>query len=138
MKKMEFDNEYIINLTKTLNQSIIDGNFEKYKELSSQDMTCFEPEAVGYLVVGRDFHEFYYLNGDKSTRKIQFTIQNPSVRFIGDGKVAIIAYVKIMQIFDIKTQTFKSTSNEETRVWNYEESSGKWLLVHVHRSPNKP
>lgn len=41
MEKGVFDKQHIIDLTTTLNEWILAGDFEKYKEVVSKDITCF-------------------------------------------------------------------------------------------------
>lgn len=131
---MELSAEHIIQLTTELNQSILDKNFEKYKELTSEELTCFEPEGEGHLIHGLKFHEFYYRK-DMPKLDSNLTIMSPFVKFLGNNTVAIIAYVKTLQILDTKSQQFKTIFCEETRVWNLDETKKKWIHVHVHRSP---
>ena len=32
-------------------------------------LTCFEPEARGYMIEGMDFHKFYFDNGELSVHQ---------------------------------------------------------------------
>jgi Calcium/calmodulin dependent protein kinase II association domain len=38
------------------------GDYEGYTKLCDSELTAFEPEAVGHLVVGLPFHQFYFDN----------------------------------------------------------------------------
>ena len=37
--------------------------FFVYSKFVDPQLTCFEPEACGYLIEGIDFHKFYFDNG---------------------------------------------------------------------------
>ena len=50
----------IIEVTKTLLNSIKNGDFESYSQLCDLNLTAFEPETMGTLVEGLDFHKFYF------------------------------------------------------------------------------
>ena len=126
----------IIKLTQELNQVILDSNYDRYWELTSSNITSFEPEGDGHLLIGLPFHEFYFKQLDslkeKSKIKTNLSILSPHVKLLADNKVAIIAYIKLIQFFDGNSCSFKSMSWEETRVWNLE--GDKWMQVHFHRS----
>lgn len=42
------------------------GDYESYTQLCDPELTAFEPEAIGNLVVGMSFHKFYFDNGENS------------------------------------------------------------------------
>ncbi|CAG0893687.1 unnamed protein product, partial [Cyprideis torosa] len=52
----------VIRLTEQLIESINNGDFESYTKLCEPHMTAFEPEALGNLVEGMEFHKFYFSN----------------------------------------------------------------------------
>ncbi|KAK1792050.1 hypothetical protein P4O66_001828 [Electrophorus voltai] len=52
----------IIKVTEQLIESINNGDFEAYSKLCDPGLTSFEPEALGNLVEGHDFHRFYFEN----------------------------------------------------------------------------
>ena len=83
-------------------------------------MTAFEPEAIGNLVEGLDFHKFYFDNREyfsycqvlnvisnidfhfsvKNNRHTTNTsILNPHVHLLGDDAAAI-GYVRVTQTID--------------------------------------
>lgn len=84
-------------------------------------LTAFEPESLGNLVEGMDFHKFYFENGKlwsvlmgsirninvfhqlkvlgKNCKAINTTILNPHVHLLGDD-TACIAYVRLTQYID--------------------------------------
>ncbi|KAI4502216.1 hypothetical protein M0802_002898 [Mischocyttarus mexicanus] len=54
----------IIKMTEQLIESISTGDFEAYTKICDPHLTAFEPEALGNLVEGMDFHKFYFDNGN--------------------------------------------------------------------------
>ncbi|MBY0526938.1 MAG: DUF4440 domain-containing protein [Gemmataceae bacterium] len=121
--------EELLQLNKRLLESITGGDWATYQELCDPTLTAFEPEAVGHLVEGMDFHHFYFKLGGRSAPQ-QTTVCAPKVRVMGD--VAVIAYVRLSQ--RIGMDGAPATSGfEETRVW--QRQGGRWRHVHFHRSP---
>ncbi|XP_021555517.1 calcium/calmodulin-dependent protein kinase type II subunit gamma isoform X10 [Neomonachus schauinslandi] len=57
MRKQE-----IIKITEQLIEAINNGDFEAYTKICDPGLTSFEPEALGNLVEGMDFHKFYFEN----------------------------------------------------------------------------
>nr|KAF6346238.1 calcium/calmodulin dependent protein kinase II alpha [Pipistrellus kuhlii] len=58
-------------------------------------MTAFEPEALGNLVEGLDFHRFYFENlWSRNSKPVHTTILNPHIHLMGDES-ACIAYIRI-------------------------------------------
>ncbi|KOX68226.1 Calcium/calmodulin-dependent protein kinase type II alpha chain [Melipona quadrifasciata] len=51
-------------MTEQLIESINTGDFEAYTKICDPHLTTFEPEALGNLVEGMDFHKFYFDNGN--------------------------------------------------------------------------
>ncbi|XP_057168240.1 calcium/calmodulin-dependent protein kinase type II subunit alpha isoform X2 [Ursus arctos] len=56
----------IIKVTEQLIEAISNGDFESYTKMCDPGMTAFEPEALGNLVEGLDFHRFYFENREQS------------------------------------------------------------------------
>lgn len=57
-------------------------------------MTAFEPEAMGNLIEGMDFHKFYFDVAAKQAKAgCNTTILNPTVHMMGEDS-ACIAYVR--------------------------------------------
>lgn len=52
----------IIQLTQQLLDAINGCDFVTYSQLVDPNVTSFEPEAVGNLVTGLEFHKFYFEN----------------------------------------------------------------------------
>ncbi|KAG8182270.1 hypothetical protein JTE90_004724 [Oedothorax gibbosus] len=121
----------VIKLTEQLVEAINCGDYEFYTKFCDPHMTAFEPEALGNLVEGMDFHKFYFDNVlGKNSKTLHSTILNPSVHLLGDD-AACIAYVRLTQYMD-KTGMAHTQQSEETRVWLRKD--GKWQNVHFHRS----
>ncbi|XP_062035486.1 calcium/calmodulin-dependent protein kinase type II subunit beta isoform X10 [Lepus europaeus] len=52
----------IIKTTEQLIEAVNNGDFEAYAKICDPGLTSFEPEALGNLVEGMDFHRFYFEN----------------------------------------------------------------------------
>uniref|UniRef100_A0AAV2LF27 calcium/calmodulin-dependent protein kinase n=1 Tax=Knipowitschia caucasica TaxID=637954 RepID=A0AAV2LF27_KNICA len=121
----------IIKITEQLIEAINNGDFEAYTRICDPGLTSFEPEALGNLVEGMDFHKFYFENLlSKNSKPVHTTLLNPHVHLIGED-AACIAYIRLTQFVD-STGRPRSSQSEETRVWHRRE--GKWLNVHFHCS----
>ncbi|XP_026066593.1 calcium/calmodulin-dependent protein kinase type II subunit beta-like isoform X11 [Carassius auratus] len=121
----------IIKITEQLIEAINNGDFEAYAKICDPGLTCFEPEALGNLVEGMDFHRFYFENLlSKNSKPIHTTILNPHVHLIGE-EAACIAYIRLTQYVDGQGRP-RSSQSEETRVWHRRDS--KWQNVHFHCS----
>uniref|UniRef100_A0A8D1HBZ4 calcium/calmodulin-dependent protein kinase n=1 Tax=Sus scrofa TaxID=9823 RepID=A0A8D1HBZ4_PIG len=126
MRKQE-----IIKITEQLIEAINNGDFEAYTKICDPGLTSFEPEALGNLVEGMDFHKFYFENLlSKNSKPIHTTILNPHVHVIGED-AACIAYIRLTQYIDGQGRP-RTSQSEETRVWHRRD--GKWLNVHYHCS----
>jgi len=112
----------IVKLTESIIESINNGDLEQYTKLADPHMTAFEPESLGNLVAGLDFHRFYfdnsvsqqqqsggaanggkYLSGGSSIYGKNTTILNPHVHLLGDD-AAVIAFVRLTQAYESITQ----------------------------------
>ncbi|XP_042176721.1 calcium/calmodulin-dependent protein kinase type II subunit gamma isoform X17 [Oncorhynchus tshawytscha] len=121
----------IIKITEQLIEAVNNGDFEAYAKICDPGLTSFEPEALGNLVEGMDFHRFYFENLlSKNSKPIHTTILNPHVHLIGED-AACIAYIRLTQFVDGQGHP-RSSQSEETRVWHRRES--KWQNVHFHCS----
>ncbi|CAF1327529.1 unnamed protein product [Rotaria magnacalcarata] len=131
----------ITKVTEQLLQAIANSDYDMYKSLCDPKITCFEPETIGNLVEGLDFHKFYFDTGrfarsdtvlsvKASKPTINCTMLTPVVHTLGDES-ACIAYVLLLQYIDRSGQA-QSVRTEETRVWHKKDS--RWLCVHFHRS----
>lgn len=52
----------VIKITEQLLDAVSSGDFETYASMCDPRLTCFEPEALGNLLDGMDFHKFYFDN----------------------------------------------------------------------------
>ncbi|KAM7018657.1 calcium/calmodulin-dependent protein kinase (CaM kinase) II beta 1 isoform 11-T11 [Tautogolabrus adspersus] len=121
----------IIKITEQLIEAINNGDFEAYAKICDPGLTSFEPEALGNLVEGMDFHRFYFENLlAKNSKPIHTTILNPHVHLIGE-EAACIAYIRLTQYVDGQGRP-RSSQSEETRVWHRRDS--KWQNIHFHCS----
>ncbi|XP_027145349.1 calcium/calmodulin-dependent protein kinase type II subunit gamma-like isoform X9 [Chaetodon auriga] len=131
MKGRKARKQEIIKITEQLIEAINNGDFDAYTRICDPGLTSFEPEALGNLVEGMDFHKFYFENLlSKNSKPVHTTLLNPHVHLIGED-AACIAYIRLTQFVDT-TGRPRSSQSEETRVWHRRD--GKWLNVHFHCS----
>ncbi|KAM8858419.1 calcium/calmodulin-dependent protein kinase type II subunit gamma isoform 1-T1 [Spinachia spinachia] len=131
MKGRRARKQEIIKMTEQLIEAINNGDFEAYTRICDPGLTSFEPEALGNLVEGMDFHKFYFDNLlSKNSKPVHTTILNPHVHLIGE-EAACIAYIRLTQYMDAQGRP-RSCQSEETRVWHRRDA--KWLNVHFHCS----
>jgi len=122
----------IVRLTEQILDAINTGDFDSYTKLSDPNLTSFEPEALGNLVEGIDFHRFYFDHFSvlKQSKQSNITILNPHIQLLGID-AASIAYIRVTQTID-KQGNAHTQQSEETRIW--QRRDGRWLNVHFHRS----
>ncbi|XP_009305642.1 calcium/calmodulin-dependent protein kinase type II subunit gamma isoform X41 [Danio rerio] len=131
MKGRKARKQEIIKITEQLIEAINNGDFEAYTRICDPGLTSFEPEALGNLVEGMDFHKFYFENLlSKNSKPVHTTILNPHVHLIGED-AACIAYIRLTQYIDGQGRP-RSSQSEETRVWHRRDA--KWLNIHFHCS----
>jgi calcium/calmodulin-dependent protein kinase (CaM kinase) II len=118
----------LLQLSRRLLDAIDQQDWNTYTELCDESLTAFEPEALGQLVIGLEFHRFY-LERPATGPARQSTISAPHVRVMGDA--AVVSYVRLVQGID-EERRFMTTACEETRVW--QRQNGRWRHVHFHRS----
>ncbi|XP_040578159.1 calcium/calmodulin-dependent protein kinase type II alpha chain isoform X2 [Lepeophtheirus salmonis] len=126
----------IIRCTELLLEAIGSGDFESFTRLCDSSLTSFDPEALGNLVEGLEYHKFYFdniLGKNEDFRTTNINIINPLVHLLGEDSAAI-AYIRLTQCVD-KLGKLHTNQCEETRIWYRRET--RWLNVHVHRSINK-
>ena len=119
----------LLAVNQRLLNAIAAGDWNTYAELCDPSLTAFEPEALGQVVEGLDFHKFYFTGSGSGGRR-QNSMCSPHVRVMGD--VAVLSYFRLTQVHDEQAR-FSSAGTEETRVW--QKQDGKWKHVHFHRSP---
>jgi len=120
--------ESLLAASTRLLQAIDAGDWDTYRELCDERLTCFEPEAVGHLVEGLPFHKFYFDLPSPGSRRLS-SISSPHVRVIGD--VGIVCYVRLVQKLDTGGAPV-TVRVDETRIW--QRLGGTWKHVHFHRS----
>jgi calcium/calmodulin-dependent protein kinase (CaM kinase) II len=118
----------LLRLNQKLLESIVSGDWQTYQALCDPTLTCFEPEAMGQLVEGMGFHQFYFQLAGTPTPH-HTSMASPHVRVMGD--VAVISYVRLNQRV-MADGSPVTRSVEETRVW--QKQDGVWKHVHFHRS----
>jgi calcium/calmodulin-dependent protein kinase (CaM kinase) II len=130
---MSAPTDEILALTRRLLDAVAAGDWQTYRGLVADDLTCFEPEAHGQLVEGLAFHEFYFRLPRDPARPPQpamTTLASPVVRMLGTD-VALVAYVRLVQKLDDAGKPV-TVGSEETRLW--QKLGGRWQHVHFHRS----
>ena len=123
------EDQTLIKLTQSLLECIMRSDWENYSKLCDPTISCFEPEAVGNLVEGMEFHKFYFDLPRPSGVVLQTTMVRPHVRILGD--TALVCYIRLTQV--TSSEGVQTKAAEETRIWN--KQHGEWKHVHFHRSP---
>lgn len=113
---------------KKLLQSIVQFEYDSYKEVTTSDLTGIGP-GYGHVDRSQSFHRYHFEN--KNARKVPTSVSmlSPCVRFLPGG-VAVTSYVRLDQfIHDGQVSTSRTN---ETRVW--ENQKEKWFNCHFHQS----
>jgi calcium/calmodulin-dependent protein kinase (CaM kinase) II len=118
----------LIDLTQRLLKCIAEADWETYSQLCDPTLSAFEPESLGHLVEGLEFHRFYF-NLGAAEGPVNVTLSSPKVRLMGD--VAIVSYARLVQRLD-EDGVPVTRQSAETRVW--QRRDGAWRHVHFHRS----
>lgn len=121
------DEAELLRLNQELLDAITRADWDRYQQLCDPGLTCFEPEALGHLVAGMDFHHFYFKLGGARGHYLT-SMASPHVRLMGD--VAVVSYVRLNQRVSDAGPVTRAV--EETRVW--QRQNGAWKHVHFHRS----
>ncbi|XP_054608814.1 calcium/calmodulin-dependent protein kinase type II delta chain-like [Dunckerocampus dactyliophorus] len=131
-KPLEGRKQEVIQATQQLLAAINEADYQLYQNMTDPGLTSFEPESLGHLVEGMDFHRFFFENGmPKFTLSGHTILLNPHVHLLGED-AACVSYVRLVQYFDVNSAVTRTTKFEETRVWHHRD--GKWRNVHFHRS----
>lgn len=120
----------LIALNHRLLDAITSGDWKTYAELCDETLTCFEPECLGHLIHGLEFHKFYFDLPPGPDGPTNTTMCDPHVRFLGPDS-AIVCYIRLTQ--KVGAQGPVSMQVNETRIW--QKNNGQWRHVHFHRSP---
>jgi hypothetical protein len=119
----------LLDLTRQLLTAIAHRDWKAYAQLCDPSLTCFEPEAVGQMIEGMEFHKFYFdVQGGPGRRNT--TLAAPHVRLMGQD-AAVVSYVRLLQKCDTGGEPV-TAAFDETRVW--QRIQGDWKHVHFHRS----
>ena len=122
------DSQLLRDLSEQLLAAIDQGDWDTYQLLCDPTLSAFEPEALGNLVEGIEFHHTYLAHPSNSISR-KSIIRSPHLRLLGD--TAVVSYVRVVQ--SVSSDGQHSTSSfEETRVW--QQIEGVWKHVHFHRS----
>ncbi len=122
------DSQLLRDLSEQLLAAIDRGDWDTYQLLCDPTLSAFEPEALGNLVEGMEFHHTYFAHPSNSISR-KSIIRSPHLRLLGD--TAVVSYVRVVQ--SVSSDGQHSTSSfEETRVW--QQIEGSWKHVHFHRS----
>ncbi|HWL07562.1 MAG TPA: DUF4440 domain-containing protein [Planctomicrobium sp.] len=119
----------LLELSLKLLKAIDAGNWAEYASFCSENITCFEPEANGHLVVGLPFHKFYFDLPASGTPRLS-SAASPDIRVIGD--IGIVCYARLVQKLGADGAPITVTA-DETRIW--QKIDGEWKHIHFHRSP---
>ena len=130
--------EDVIDANRRLLDAIASGDYESYRDLTSRDMTSIEPETLGQIVQGMDFHRYYFELMKRRRNAVHppaIHMISPCVRWLGGGGgspcvAAILSYVRLDQIVEDGRPVTRTTS--ETRIW--ENRDGRLVQVHFHKS----
>mmetsp|Transcript_8980 Transcript_8980/g.20942 ORF Transcript_8980/g.20942 Transcript_8980/m.20942 type:complete len:170 (+) Transcript_8980:34-543(+) len=116
----------------------VPNDWAAYESLCDADITCFEPEAVGYCAKGLAFHKFYFelFGGKAASFPPNTTLCDEDIRILNGGKSAVMVYTRLVQKVDADGAPVTVKSNE-TRVFEQqgEGDAKRWVCVHFHRSP---
>jgi hypothetical protein len=130
-----FSNKAVLSINQELLDSIATGDYDVYKDLCADDLSCFEPESSGMFVEGLDFHKYYFDLGSKMDKPMiipkNITMSNPHIRWLGQEAV-VVSYTRVDQTLTEGGQPITETMSE-TRIWEVRDSA----LVHVHFHKSK-
>lgn len=105
-------------------------DLEAYQEMVLPNMTCIEPESMGLLVQGTQFHQYMFESTKRERPKVNCTIVAPHVQIMGND-AAVCSYTRLLQF----TNSANVTTTErwsETRV--FQRAGDTWKMAHCHRS----
>lgn len=131
---MNLKEEFFIELTKKLLFYIDNQDWEGYLSLTDENLSCIESETSNKIVLGLDFHKFFFQKNDLSS-KTTFTslICDPHVKIFADS--ALITYIRKLAIHDGLADKPRTLEIAETRIWRLQECDS-WKMVHFHKSTN--
>lgn len=122
----------LLQLNGRLLDSIDRSDWNTYQSLCDPTHTAFEPESLGQLIEGLEFHRFFFFNRGGIKGDYNTTMCAPRVRLMGD--VALVTYTRLTQRLGADGMP-TTVATEETRVW--QRRDGAWKHVHFHRSNSR-
>ena len=116
---------------------IMNNDIPSYHETTAEDLTLYEWWVTPHRLDGLPFHEFMMTSnasrgtvfGAQEKGEIRFDLSNLLIQRYGD--TAIASYTLL--ISTLVPEGVKTAAHNESRVMV--KLSGKWKVVHVHKSP---
>jgi ketosteroid isomerase-like protein len=116
---------------------IMNNDIPSYHETTAEDLTLYEWWVTPHRLDGLPFHEFMMTSnasrgtvfGAQEKGESRFDLSNLLIQRYGD--TAIASYTLL--ISTLVPEGVKTAAHNESRVMV--KLSGKWKVVHVHKSP---
>jgi ketosteroid isomerase-like protein len=116
---------------------IMNNDIPSYHETTAEDLTLYEWWVTPHRLDGLPFHEFMMTSnasrgtvfGAQEKGESRFDLSNLLIQRYGD--TAIASYTLL--ISTLVPEGVKTAAHNESRVMV--KLSGKWKIVHVHKSP---
>src|SRR2546430_452177 len=106
----------LIALTRRLLESIHSGDVETYRDLCTDDLTCFETDVCAYRIDGVDFHvDLMNAMRERGTYQnlTRYDLLSTRVQVYGDS--AIVSYTRLMTYAGGQAPTFRAFN--ESRIF---------------------
>ena len=130
---MNINEEFFIDLTKKLLNCIDKRDWEGYVSLTDENLSCIEPETGNKIVVGLDFHKFFFtIENIPPSTTFTSIISDPHVKILGN--TACVSYYRVLAIHEGLADKPMTRNTTETRIWNFNEKTNSWKQVHYHKS----
>jgi ketosteroid isomerase-like protein len=121
----------LLEITRCMLEAIHTGDVDTYRNLSLDDLTCYETDVTPYRVDGIDFHldliRAMHRQGTYQSL-VRFDMLSPRVQIYGD--TGIVTYTRLMTYADANGPRWSAFN--ETRV--FVRTDGAWRMAHFHRS----
>jgi AmiR/NasT family two-component response regulator len=130
-RPQDSDKQSLLDLTRRLLESIHAGDVETYRNVCTEDLTCYETDVAPYRIDGVEFHVdlMNAMNSQSVYANLtRFDILSPSVQLHGD--CAIVTYTRLMTYAGSVPPAFRAFN--ESRI--YVRQNGQWKMAHFHRS----
>ncbi|XP_065888605.1 calcium/calmodulin-dependent protein kinase type II delta chain-like isoform X2 [Dysidea avara] len=121
-----YNNDVIIELTKTLSKAMAQHDLATFQELCDINITCFDHKVGPVLLQGQDYHTYQFNSTMKRSDNI--LVVNPNVQMLG-SEVACISYNRILQSV-VTSASYCVESHCDTMVWK--QTRNGWKCVHYH------